>query len=30
VRGVYDGDPREDPEARFIPRLTHLEAIEPV
>jgi uridylate kinase len=28
VEGVYDGDPREDPEARFIPELTHLEAIE--
>jgi uridylate kinase len=28
VQGVYDGDPREDPDARFIPRLTHLEAIE--
>jgi uridylate kinase len=28
VRGVYDGDPREDPDAHFIPRLTHLEAIE--
>jgi uridylate kinase len=28
VRGVYDGDPREDPDAQFIPRLTHLEAIE--
>jgi uridylate kinase len=28
VRGVYDGDPREDPGASFIPRLTHLEAIE--
>ena len=28
VQGVYDGDPREDPAARFIPRLTHLEAIE--
>jgi uridylate kinase len=28
VRGVYDGDPREDPDASFIPRLTHLEAIE--
>jgi len=28
VRGVYDGDPREDPDARFLPRLTHLEAIE--
>ena len=28
VQGVFDGDPREDPEARFIPELTHLEAIE--
>ncbi len=28
VKGVYDGDPRTDPEARFIPELTHLEAIE--
>ena len=28
VRGVYDGDPRTDPDARFIPELTHLEAIE--
>ena len=28
VRGVYDGDPREDPSAQFIPQLTHLEAIE--
>jgi uridylate kinase len=28
VQGVYDGDPNEDPEARFIPELTHLEAIE--
>ena len=28
VRGVYDGDPRKDPAAKFIPRLTHLEAIE--
>ena len=28
VRGVYDGDPREDPTARFLPDLTHLEAIE--
>jgi len=28
VEGVYDGDPREDPDARFIPELTHLEAIE--
>ncbi len=28
VEGVYDGDPRADPGARFIPELTHLEAIE--
>ena len=28
VEGVYDGDPREDPDAKFIPELTHLEAIE--
>ena len=28
VEGVYDVDPREDPSARFIPELTHLEAIE--
>ena len=28
VQGVYDGDPRTDTAARFIPRLTHLEAIE--
>src|SRR5215475_7105796 len=28
VEGVYDGDPRTDPEARFLPALTHLEAIE--
>ncbi|GIU95087.1 MAG: uridylate kinase [Gaiellaceae bacterium] len=28
VAGVYDGDPRVDPDARFIPELTHLEAIE--
>jgi len=28
VRGVYDGDPNEDPTAQFLPRLTHLEAIE--
>lgn len=28
VDGVFDGDPREDPSARFIPELTHLEAIE--
>jgi len=28
VAGVYDGDPRIDPAATFIPKLTHLEAIE--
>jgi uridylate kinase len=28
TRGVYDGDPRTDPDARFLPELTHLEAIE--
>ncbi|MBA2642163.1 MAG: UMP kinase [Actinobacteria bacterium] len=28
VRGVFDGDPREDADARFLPELTHLEAIE--
>jgi uridylate kinase len=28
VHGVYDGDPRIDPDAQFIPELTHLEAIE--
>ena len=28
VDGVYDGDPRTDPNAVFLPRLTHLEAIE--
>jgi uridylate kinase len=28
VEGVYDGDPKTDPEAKFLPRLTHLEAIE--
>jgi uridylate kinase len=28
TRGVYDGDPREDPGATFLPELTHLEAIE--
>jgi uridylate kinase len=28
VRGVYDGDPNVDPGAQFLPRLTHLEAIE--
>ena len=28
VDGVYDGDPRVDEDAQFIPELTHLEAIE--
>ena len=28
VEGVYDGDPKSNPDARFLPRLTHLEAIE--
>lgn len=28
VEGVYDGDPRTDPAAVFLPELTHLEAIE--
>jgi uridylate kinase len=28
VAGVYDGDPRQDPTATFLPELTHLEAIE--
>jgi len=28
VAGVYDGDPRTDPAAVFLPRLTHLQAIE--
>jgi len=28
VQGVYDGDPRVDPHASFLPELTHLEAIE--
>jgi uridylate kinase len=28
VEGVYAGDPRVDPEAEFLPELTHLEAIE--
>jgi uridylate kinase len=28
VKGVYDGDPRQDPDAKFLPRLTHLQAIE--
>jgi uridylate kinase len=28
VQGVYDGDPNVDPDAQFLPELTHLEAIE--
>ncbi len=28
VEGVYDGDPRTEPDAEFLPRLTHLAAIE--
>ena len=28
VRGVYDGDPRRVSDAEFLPRLTHLDAIE--
>jgi uridylate kinase len=28
VQGVYDGNPRTDPTAAFLPELTHLEAIE--
>jgi uridylate kinase len=28
VEGVFDSDPRENPEAEFIPEITHLEAIE--
>jgi uridylate kinase len=28
VEGVYDGDPKLDPDARFLPALTHAEAIE--
>jgi uridylate kinase len=28
VEGVYDGDPNIDPDAEFLPELTHLEAIE--
>jgi uridylate kinase len=28
VQGVYDGDPRIDPNAKFLPELTHLQAIE--
>jgi uridylate kinase len=28
VAGVYDGDPKTDPDATFLPEITHLEAIE--
>src|SRR5436305_1097415 len=28
VKGVYDGDPRRVADAEFLPRITHLEAIE--
>jgi uridylate kinase len=28
TKGVYDGDPRTEPDATFLPALTHLEAIE--
>jgi uridylate kinase len=28
VEGVYDGDPQRDPNAEFLPEITHLEAIE--
>ena len=28
VEGVYDADPREQPDARFLPEITHHEAIE--
>ena len=28
TQGVYDGDPRTDPSATFLPELTHLETIE--
>ena len=28
VQGVYDGDPRTNPDAEFIPEITHLQAIE--
>ena len=28
VDGVYDGDPRRDPRAEFLPEITHLQAIE--
>src|SRR5579871_6711403 len=28
VRGVFDGDPRDRPDAAFLPTITHLQAIE--
>ena len=28
VEGVYDADPATNPDAKFIPELTHMEAIE--
>jgi uridylate kinase len=28
VKGVYDGDPHREPDAEFLPELTHLQAIE--
>jgi uridylate kinase len=28
VEGVYDADPRTNPEAKFLPEITHREAIE--
>jgi uridylate kinase len=28
VRGVFDGDPKTDPDATFLPAISHLEAIE--
>ena len=28
VEGVLDGDPREDPDAKLLPEITHLQAIE--
>ncbi len=28
VEGVYSGDPRTDPDAEFIPRITHMEALQ--
>ena len=28
VEGVYTADPREDPDAEFIPEITHMEAVQ--